>query len=97
MPSLASCLLSELVSSLSLHRIVLQALEDDLELRRLATRLYDSRKAVLTIVSHGLRYTFIDWLNQLCALLGSVKHFLAKHPSCLGQMLRLRCPIQQCC
>ena len=82
MPSLASCLLSQLVSTLCLHHMVLQILEDDLELHCLTTRLYDSRKAVLTIVSHGLRrLPFIDWLNQLCALLGSVKHPLMKHPS----------------
>lgn len=56
MPALASHLFCKVMSSLSLHRMVLQALDDDSDLgmNRLAQRLYESRKPVMTIVSDSL-------------------------------------------
>ena len=51
MPSLASRLFSQLVSSLSLHGMVVQALQDDLEMHRLANCLYNSRNVVVNIVN----------------------------------------------
>ena len=52
MPAFASRMLCKVVCLLSLYRMVLQALDDDsdLEMSRLAQRLYESRKPVMTIV-----------------------------------------------
>ena len=62
MPSPASRLFTQLVSSLSLYPMVLEALEDDSAVPHLTTCLANSRKIVFAIVSYALRrlHSFVN-------------------------------------